>query len=500
MNKKQLKKVLAQSEFDIQNAIASVLALDFCFGSYTNGHVIPEYTYQYVFSYIDTATLKPFYQIIQKKDIEISNKIYRVYMKNPRSLDLFRSRQEELKEKIDKNWEEYKELKEDKISADFNRIFKDFIRYSVMWWKYACVLEDKGEVINRMVVPKFQARHNLSESEAQRVINVLAHPKESAIYNSERKDFLNICLEIAKQEEKNRQSKSILKLLANYREKYFWFASTFFGAGKISNGSITRRAKDEIKKTGLTGIMRELRSNRKKIKGIEVERQKLLGKMSFSLLDKKETLFSQKIFSLVDFRKMVMMSIFYYFFIMAEDIAKSFKMDYREISFYTLRDIFNLLEKGERLKKGEIARRQKEVFFAYEKNKPVKMFFGEEARGLLEIVAPKNFSEEVKGTVASVGDNSIVRGRVRIINNPEKEKFLDGEILITSMTRVEFVPLMHKAKAIITNEGGMACHAAIVAREMNKPCITGTKVATYSFKNGDEVEIDLKKGVVKKIE
>jgi pyruvate,water dikinase len=59
---------------------------------------------------------------------------------------------------------------------------------------------------------------------------------------------------------------------------------------------------------------------------------------------------------------------------------------------------------------------------------------------------------------------------------------------------------MHKAKAIITNEGGMACHAAIVAREMNKPCITGTKVATYSFKNGDEVEIDLKKGVVKKIE
>jgi pyruvate,water dikinase len=67
------------------------------------------------------------------------------------------------------------------------------------------------------------------------------------------------------------------------------------------------------------------------------------------------------------------------------------------------------------------------------------------------------------------------------------------------MTRVEFVPLMKKAKAIITNEGGIACHAAIVSRELGLPCIIGTKNATRVLKDGDEIEMDLEKGVVKKI-
>ena len=158
-----------------------------------------------------------------------------------------------------------------------------------------------------------------------------------------------------------------------------------------------------------------------------------------------------------------------------------------------------MIETGQKVSREQATKRKKGVFFVYEKNKPMKMYFGKEAKELLVIMSPKDFKKEVKGMVASTGDNLLVRGRVRIINNPEKEKFLDGEILITSMTRVEFVPLMRKAKAIVTNEGGMACHAAIVAREMNKPCITGTKVATYVFKNGDEVELDMTKGIIKKI-
>ena len=83
--------------------------------------------------------------------------------------------------------------------------------------------------------------------------------------------------------------------------------------------------------------------------------------------------------------------------------------------------------------------------------------------------------------------------------NPEKKAIIKqkGNILVTSMTRVEFVPLMRKAKAIITNEGGIACHAAIVSRELNIPCIIGTKVATDRLKDGDKVGLDLKNGEIK---
>ena len=68
------------------------------------------------------------------------------------------------------------------------------------------------------------------------------------------------------------------------------------------------------------------------------------------------------------------------------------------------------------------------------------------------------------------------------------------------MTNSFFIPIMKKAKAIITDEGGITCHAAIVSRELNIPCITGTKIATKVLKDGDMVEVDAERGIVKIIQ
>ena len=100
----------------------------------------------------------------------------------------------------------------------------------------------------------------------------------------------------------------------------------------------------------------------------------------------------------------------------------------------------------------------------------------------------------IKGQIAARG---FAKGRVRIIISKSKIKdFKNGEILVSSMTTPEYVPAMKKAKAIITDEGGITCHAAIVSREMKKPCIIGTKIATRVLKDGDFVEVDADKGVV----
>jgi phosphoenolpyruvate synthase/pyruvate phosphate dikinase len=102
---------------------------------------------------------------------------------------------------------------------------------------------------------------------------------------------------------------------------------------------------------------------------------------------------------------------------------------------------------------------------------------------------------ELKGSVASKG---VARGRIRrVMRKKEISAFQDGEILVTSMTTPEFVPAMKKAAAIVTDEGGITCHAAIISRELGKPCIIGTKVATKVLKDGDEVEVDAEKGVVR---
>lgn len=102
---------------------------------------------------------------------------------------------------------------------------------------------------------------------------------------------------------------------------------------------------------------------------------------------------------------------------------------------------------------------------------------------------------EVRGQVASLG---CATGMVKVILSPKEiGKMKDRDILVSTMTTPDFVPAMKKAAAIITDEGGVTCHAAIVAREMNKPCIIGTKVATKVLSDGDEVEVDADKGIVK---
>lgn len=84
--------------------------------------------------------------------------------------------------------------------------------------------------------------------------------------------------------------------------------------------------------------------------------------------------------------------------------------------------------------------------------------------------------------------------------NPNLAKsFHEGEILVAGMTRPDYVPYMEKAAAFVTDGGGILCHAAIIAREMQKPCVVGTGVATKTLKDGDLVEVDANKGIVKKL-
>ncbi len=105
--------------------------------------------------------------------------------------------------------------------------------------------------------------------------------------------------------------------------------------------------------------------------------------------------------------------------------------------------------------------------------------------------------QELKGQVAMKGKAT---GRVRVLQNKSQIKDLvEGEVLVTAMTTPDFLPAMNKAVAFVTDEGGITCHAAIVAREMKKPCVIGTKFATQVLKNGDEVEVDADAGIVKLI-
>ncbi len=99
-----------------------------------------------------------------------------------------------------------------------------------------------------------------------------------------------------------------------------------------------------------------------------------------------------------------------------------------------------------------------------------------------------------RGLGASPG---LVSGTVKIIRElDELDKILDGDILVTTMTTPDMVPAMKRANGIVTDEGGVTCHAAIISRELGIPCVAGTGEATSVLEENTKVTIDGKKGIV----
>jgi phosphohistidine swiveling domain-containing protein len=136
-----------------------------------------------------------------------------------------------------------------------------------------------------------------------------------------------------------------------------------------------------------------------------------------------------------------------------------------------------------------------------QKDGSVRILYGDEAQEFLTTIKKEETSKknvrELKGMCACAGD---VTGTVRIVNHSgDMEKMEYGDILVSIATTPAIVTAMKKAGAIVTDEGGLTCHASIVSRELNIPCVVGTKIATKVFKDGDVLHVDASKGIVRRI-
>ena len=143
-------------------------------------------------------------------------------------------------------------------------------------------------------------------------------------------------------------------------------------------------------------------------------------------------------------------------------------------------------------------REQKQGIFYYSINDKHFIYKAEEIKKTLkEIKGVTVETDLLKGVVASKG---IVEGKVRLIKtDKEISLFEEGEILVTFSTEPKYTPIMKKAGAILTEEGGITSHASIMSRELNKPCIIGVKNITEILKTGDYVKVNAEAGTIKKI-
>lgn len=180
------------------------------------------------------------------------------------------------------------------------------------------------------------------------------------------------------------------------------------------------------------------------------------------------------------------------------ELSKRLGISFMESRFMFPREIAGALRRGvgKKLKK-EIAARTKYCVYYAEKGIN-KIYYGAEARKL-EAATFRESAEvsELAGQSACLGKAC---GTVKIVNTvSDMKKMKLGEILVSIATNPDIVPAMKKAAAIVTEQGGITSHAAIVSRELGIPCVIGTKIATKVFKDGDLVEVDANKGIVKKL-
>lgn len=197
-----------------------------------------------------------------------------------------------------------------------------------------------------------------------------------------------------------------------------------------------------------------------------------------------------------DFIRMNYNLVHYYTQPLFQEVARRLSVSRKDLRYLTALEITAALEKGKVNK--TIIKARKKFYVCFTDGKSIYIKVGQEAKILERQIDNKVTNKtELRGVVASWGK---VEGVAKIVINKKNLKnWPPRAVMITPMTTPELVFLAKKSIAIVTDEGGITCHAAIISRELKLPCIIGTKIATKVFKDGDLVEVDANSGVVRKL-
>jgi len=195
-----------------------------------------------------------------------------------------------------------------------------------------------------------------------------------------------------------------------------------------------------------------------------------------------------------DQRKAQVQNMHHYLEVVGREIARRSHLSWEEVKICDPRGITSLPVKPGLLKKYQ--KFFDENYLIFWKNGKALHFNQKDSEAISNIIEKSIEKDvtEIRGMIACPGK---VEGEVVVINKESEFcKMQPGKILVTNSTRPEFVPLMKMATAIVTDEGGITSHAAVVSRELKVPCIIGTQVATKKLKDGDRVLVNANQGVV----
>lgn len=189
----------------------------------------------------------------------------------------------------------------------------------------------------------------------------------------------------------------------------------------------------------------------------------------------------------------------YYFISLFQTIASRIGVDdYHDILYLLPQEIIEFLLGNKEINNTLIQERKRALVYITFGHSDALLLHGDQAILLFNhLTFFENPTGEITGTPAYMGK---VKGVVTVIAARENYSRIAGsEILVIHTTTPDILPFIKNVKAIVTEEGGILSHAAVISREFKIPCVIGTKIATKVLKDGDIVEVDAEKGIVKKL-
>lgn len=318
---------------------------------------------------------------------------------------------------------------------------------------------------------------------------LLTSPTKETMTQEEQIDFLNLLQAINNGGNRD-------ELIHAHYKKWRWMPYGYIGpAYELSYyQNLVDESLDKIKDTG--ALIAEEKNRHVKTKA---EQGNLISKINLPADLGHLFAIARDIIWLKDFRKNAMFHGHYVLDMLTKEIARRLNLTHKQANHFLTAEVEEALLHGKYDENVLNDRIKYCVIWADEKN--ARYFYGKEAREKMKSIEVEEVvldsSGKFTGTTACPG---IVQGPVKIILSVEDiDKVKNGDVLVAKTTYPSYLPAMKRASAIVTEDGGITCHAAIVAREFKIPCVVGVKKVTDTLKDGEMIEVDANTGYIKKI-
>ncbi|MDD5031765.1 MAG: PEP-utilizing enzyme [Patescibacteria group bacterium] len=292
-----------------------------------------------------------------------------------------------------------------------------------------------------------------------------------------------------------KREKKIWKIISDHTRRYVWVHYVYEGPAG-DEAYFIDILKDYIRR-GINSA-KELAKYKEAKKTLRIKQEEIIRRLEINNYEKNIIGVARDFVFFKAYRRELQTWSYYQMEFLLKEIAKRLHLSMKQARMMLPEEVRLALRTG-KVNYNLLNERLKLVVYGY---KPERFYLvGKPADDFTkkEIKAEEKIKKvnKLSGEVASPGK---AKGEVVIINAPEDmKKMKAGNILVSFSTNPNLMPAIRQAAAIVTDEGGLTCHAAIVSRELGIPCVVGTKIATQVLKDGDKVEVDAERGVVRKL-